>query len=291
MDTVVMVDTYSVDLTKEVQSKAEELNSIFDRHSEGTELYMLNTNKSLEKPSVYLNDLVSETLLLNERFGYSVDITSGALIDSWDITSDSPKVPTSKEISNAMQTIGTENISVTGNAISLQNGCILDFGAVAKGYTLDVICSMLDDYSPEKACISMGSSTLLYNVNDYTMGIRSPNDTNSVACEFTIDGTGYVSTSGGYERYMEIDGVTYSHILDLNTGCPSTTDLTSVTVYTDSGLLSDFLSTYIYLGGTDSISQYLHSDDYKVIAIDDNNNIYTSDGLNVNILDDTFSIS
>jgi thiamine biosynthesis lipoprotein len=120
------------------------------------------------------------------------------------------------------------------------------------------------------------------------MGIRSPNDTNSVACEFTIDGTAYVSTSGGYERYMEIDGVTYSHILDLNTGYPSTTDLASVTVYTDNGLLSDFLSTYIYLDGTDNISKYLHSDDYKVIAIDINNHIYTSDGISINVLDNAF---
>lgn len=290
MDTIVSIETNGLDLTTQVQSKIEELNSIFDRHSTDTQLYTLNTNKTLDNPSAYLNDLVTKTLDLNNRFGYNVDITSGALVDTWNINADTPTIPTDSEISQARETIGVENISLIDNSISLLNNCILDVGAVAKGYTLDIIYSNLTNYTLDSACISMGSSSLLYNVDNYTIGIRSPNDTDTIACKFTINGTGYISTSGGYERYMEIDGQKYSHILDLSTGYPTTTDLTSVTVYTDSGIKSDFLSTYIYLGGTDNIYNYLNAEDYKIIAIDDKNNIYVSNGLDYQILDSSLNL-
>ena len=290
MDTVISVETYGLDLTKEIQSKVEELNQIFDRHSEGTQMYSLNQNKILENPSIFLNDLVTKTLELNQKFGYNVDITSGMLIDTWNITSDTPKIPTNSEISQAMKTIGIENISINGNEISLSNDCILDFGSVAKGYTLDILYANLTNYNIDSAYISMGSSTLLYGTDNYNISIRSPNDTNGIACKFSINGTGFISTSGGYERYMEIDGVKYSHILDLSTGYPTDTDLTSVTVYTDSGLKSDFLSTYIYLGGTENIYKYLNCEDFKTIAIDNNNNLYVSNGLDIQIEDNSFKV-
>lgn len=290
MDTIVSVQTYGSDLTSEVQSKVEELNDIFDRHSIDTPLYILNKDKTLKNPSIYLNDLVTKTLELNDEFGSNVDISSGTLIDTWNINSDTPRVPTDNEISIAMATIGSDNISIKDSSISLLNGCTLDVGSVAKGYTLDVIYNLIKDADLDSACVSMGSSTLLLNVQNYNVGVRSPTDNNSLACTFTVNGTGYISTSGGYERYMEIDGQKYSHILDLSTGYPTTTDLTSVTVYTNSGIKSDFLSTYIYLGGTKDIYKYLNADDYKVIAIDTNHNLYISKNFDIKIKDNSLKL-
>lgn len=290
MDTIVSIETYGSDLTKEVQYKIEQLNDIFDRHSTDTQLYKLNKNKTLKNPSIYLKNLITKTLELNQKFGCNVDISSGTLVDTWNINSDTPKIPTDIEISQAIQTIGIKNISLTNDNISLLNDCTLDVGSVTKGYTLDIIYAILTDYTIDSACISMGSSTLLYNVDNYTIGVCSPNNTDTIACKFTINGTGYISTSGSYERYMEINGQKYSHILDLSTGYPTTTDLTSVTVYTDSGIKSDFLSTYIYLGGTEDIHNYLNIEDYKIIAIDDKNNIYVSNGLDYQILDSSLNL-
>lgn len=290
MDTIISMEIDGIDLTNEIQSKIEELNDILDRHSQDTQLYNLNKDGTLKNPSAYLQELISKTLELNQRFGNGVDITSGALVDTWNINSDTPKIPTDSEISHALETIGIENISLTEDSISLLNNCILDVGSVAKGYTLDVICTNLNNYMVDSACISMGSSTLLYSVDNYSIGIRSPSDTNSIACKFIVNGTGYISTSGGYERYMEIDGEKYSHILDLSIGKPTTTDLTSVTVYTDSGIKSDFLSTLIYIGGTKNIYNHINAEDYKIIAIDDKNNIYISKGLDYQILDSSLNL-
>jgi thiamine biosynthesis lipoprotein len=210
-------------------------------------------------------------------------------VDAWNI-SDEPTIPTESEISQALESVSIDHITIVDDTVTLSDNTTLDVGSVAKGYALDVIASSLSGDSLKDTYITMGSSTLLYDVESFPIYVRSPEDTQSVVCKFSVDGTGYISTSGGYERYIEIDGVKYPHILDLNTGYPVVTDLTSVTVYTDSGIKSDFLSTYIYMGGTKSLSKYLNDDTIKIIAIDDQRNVYISEGFSVEILDDNFTI-
>ena len=83
--------------------------------------------------------------------------------------------------------------------------------------------------------------------------------------------------SGGYERYFEANGKTYCHIIDPKTGYPAETDLTTVTVFCDSGIESDFLSTMIFLDGSENIGKYLNSDNFKIFAADKNKKLYISE--------------
>ena len=85
---------------------------------------------------------------------------------------------------------------------------------------------------------------------------------------------------GGYERFFTRNGKNYSHIFDLKTGYPAESDIASVTVITENdGMLSDFLSTCIYIEGISGLEKYLDSADFQVIALDNKNNIYCSEGI------------
>jgi thiamine biosynthesis lipoprotein len=57
-----------------------------------------------------------------------------------------------------------------------------------------------------------------------------------------------LSTSASYERFWEIGGKRYSHILDPRTGWP-TEPLASVTVIAPTATESDALSTAVYVAG------------------------------------------
>lgn len=287
MDTIVTIETKNQVDMDNIQTKIEELNNIFDRHSNGTDLNNLNVNRFVKSSTI--KDLIVETSKLNDIYGYDLNITSGNLVDAWNI-SENPTIPINDEILKALKSISMDNVVLQGDNVKLLNDTTLDVGSVAKGYTLDIVQSMLKNTDATNTYVSMGSSTLMYQVENFPIYVRSPNSTEDVVCKFLTNDTLYISTSGGYERYIEIDGIKYPHILDLNTGYPVVTDLTSVTICADSGIKSDFLSTYVFMGGTENLSKYLNDDTISLIAIDNKNNIYISNNLDVQVLDKSFKV-
>ena len=60
----------------------------------------------------------------------------------------------------------------------------------------------------------------------------------------------FVSTSGTYENFYDLDGTRYCHIIDGKTGAPTQSDVASCTIICDDGLLSDGLSTALVVMGS-----------------------------------------
>jgi thiamine biosynthesis lipoprotein len=81
------------------------------------------------------------------------------------------------------------------------------------------------------------------------VAIAHPRVRDRSVLELTIR-SGSVSTSGGSERDLRVDGQRVAHILDPRTGRPATFD-GSVTVWHASGLAADILSTALYVMGPD----------------------------------------
>lgn len=267
--------------TGEVSDLLYELEDAFDCHDESSEISLLNEGKSLTRDTISAR-LVEETLSLQEKHKGGVDITTGALTSLWGITSDDPHVPTEQELYDALETIGAEHVNISGDEITLDDGTYIDLGAVAKGYALDCVKALLDEDEVSYGVVSMTSSMLLYGEKPegeaFRIAIRGAADGEILGTAEV--GSCFLSSSGGYERnFTDENGKTYSHILDPATGCPAETDLAAVTVFCQNGLLSDYLSTLIYMGGTEAIEKHLDADEYKLVAADIDGNIYVSDGL------------
>ena len=79
--------------------------------------------------------------------------------------------------------------------------------------------------------------------------------------------------------WFEQDGKRYHHILDPRTGYPAESGLTSVTVLCDDGMKADFLSTALYIAGTEAVKSHLNEADYSVIAVTDDRQVLVSDDL------------
>lgn len=287
MDTFIMVSS-DKNIEKEIKQIFTDTENIFNFHDSMSEVSRLNSSKTINS-SDELTAALRHILELNNKYGNGADVTAGSLTKLWDITGENPEIPDQNEIDKALSATGFENITINGNEITLKNNAILDFGCAAKGIALDKVKELLDKEDSHYSLITTGSSILVYG-NQYgeqNIDIASPDKQGSIG-SVTLRGGCFISTSGGYERYAEIDGKKYCHIIDTKTGYPTETDLTTVTVFCDSGLESDFLSTLIFTGGTKEIEKHLHSDSYKIVAADKDKNLYVSDGLDFKLKDDSY---
>jgi thiamine biosynthesis lipoprotein len=228
----------------------------------------------------YLTECAEISREMSLDTGGMINITCGRLTELWGISTGEPKVPSQSEIDEAMSYMTDDFDSLS----ALPDGVRLDLGSSAKGYACDKANEYLESTSESCGIVSLGSSTLLYGEkpdgSTFKAAVKDPESPSDYLGVISTPAA-FVSTSGGYERYFEEDGVKYEHILSMETGFPVETDLTSVTVivpanYENGGIFSDMLATLIYAGGTAKLGEYLSSEEYYVIAADDAYNVYTS---------------
>lgn len=222
-------------------------------------------------------------------FGESINFTCGALTKLWGISGENPHVPDESELSAALETITGEDTPFS----SMPDGTMLDFGASAKGFACDKVKARLDKANAGCQIVSLGSSTLLYGVKPdgakFRAAVKDPTSPSAYLGTITTDAA-FISTSGGYERYFEENGVKYEHILSPETGMPVQTDLCSVTVIASAetengGIYTDLLATAIYSGGTSALREFMSQENefddarFGIVAADKNNNVYVSAGV------------
>ncbi len=275
MDTYVSIRTWGTQADGYI-GLVKLLEAELDPFDPGSGLYRLNREGSAG--SDILSDITVKALSICKD-EQAVDITCGRLVELWNTAAQHCGLPDNAELSDALKTVGLQNVSVSGDEITLKGGTYLNFGCCAKGYACDVLAEEMKKDRVSCAIVSFGSSTMLFgrkpDGSEFKTAVTDPFDTSKSVCVIST-GEAFISTSGGYERYAEIGGERYGHIFDLGSGYPAETDLKSVTVICQSGILSDLLSTAIYIGGTDDLNGYLSRNDIEVLAIDRDKNIYAS---------------
>ena len=293
MDTSVTI-TADKDNLNTYSEEIQRLDKMLSAYNPDSEISRLNKNKECEL-SQETAQLLEQAVKLCRKYP-DVDITVGALVKLWNINGENPVIPTEQDIFSAKETVGVENININGKPATLENNARLDLGCCGKGYALDVLRRLFDENAESYAVVSFGSSSLVYGEKPdgkaFVTRVVNPENPNKPMLEFETE-QAFISTSGGYERYFEVDGKRYSHIIDIGTGYPVETDLTSVTVISRvSGIVSDFMSTCVYIGGTDKLNDYLDNKDFEIIAVDKNKNVYCSESVEsrVEILDNKFKM-
>ena len=131
--------------------------------------------------------------------------------------------------------------------------------------------------------ISVGGSILTYGNKPeggtWQIAVTDPLEPSQSAGVLTLAGGYCVSTSGDYERYVEVDGVRYHHILDPRTGSPARSDVAGVTIVTKDGFLSDALSTACFVLGSEEGQKLLEKYDAEALFIDHAGTITMTEGM------------
>ena len=116
---------------------------------------------------------------------------------------------------------------------------------------------------------------------DWMVAIVNPINKNKVFSWLPIKNRSVV-TSGNYEKFINLDGKKYSHIIDPRTGYPSE-GILSVTIITDKAELADALATSVFVLGVDiGLNMINQLNGVDCIIIDNNNKIIKSRNIEIN---------
>ena len=263
---------------------------ILSRHSRGSGIYLLNENCG-GKLSPELEKQITVLLDIYKKSGGRYDFTLGALSDLWGFGKNSI-VPDEKKLKNALMLSGADKLIIRDGKLSFPEGLVLDAGSAGKGIVLDEVKRILDESDTKEAVISVGGSILVYGSREFTVGIKDPEGGSGYVAVLTLPES-CVSTSGSYERFFESGGRKYHHILDPETGYPADNSLISVTVVSQSGILSDALSTACFVCGIEDGMSLAEEYGCGSVFIDKNHKIYVSEDLrgSIEITDGAYSFA
>jgi hypothetical protein len=114
----------------------------------------------------------------------------------------------------------------------------LDVGAIAKGYTAERIAEALSDAGFTSITLNLGGNVRVIgekpNGEGWTTGVENPHVQGGEYIHKTTLTDGSAVTSGDYQRYYEVDGVRYHHIIDKDTLMPAVSKLTDVRLVNNS---------------------------------------------------------
>ncbi|WP_374436033.1 FAD:protein FMN transferase [Inhella sp.] len=150
------------------------------------------------------------------------DPTSGVLRRAWNFKQ--PRLPQPDELVPLVALIGWPRVAREGKSLRLpEAGMELDFGGFGKEYAADRAAAALKAAGVRNGHVNLaGDIRVLGPKPDgkpWQIGIQHPRQPGKLIASLPLH-QGGLATSGDYERYFELDGQRYCHVLNPRTGWP-----------------------------------------------------------------------
>ena len=202
--------------------------------------------------------IIQDATRFSEMSGGLFNPAIGRLIKLWGFQSDEfkPQRPDPGEIRTLVQANPRmTDIVFEGILFYSKNSAVqLDLGGYAKGYALDLAADYLRAQGVKGALINIGGNIIAIGSRGgqpWRVGVQDPRKPGAIASLELRDGEA-IGTSGDYQRYFELDGKRYCHIIDPRTGYPAQ-GVRAVTVLipkgNHAGTLSDVASKPPFIAG------------------------------------------
>ena len=232
--------------------------------------------------------VMAEALELGSRTGGALGITLYPVLKAWGFTAGEYRIPEREELEKLLSRVDYREVRLQEEAGAyyaiVPEGAEVDLGAVAKGYTGDVLIDILRRQGVTSAILDLGGNVQTLGTRPdgtpWRVAVRDPFDRSQIAGVLDIEDK-CVITSGGYERYFTgEDGQIYWHILDPATGEPARNGLLSVTIVGDHGVRCDAYSTALFVMGRESaVDFWRQQGDFEMILVCEDGEMVLTEGL------------
>ena len=271
MGTVFTVAAYGRDRTflsevmEQVFDEVDRLDEQMSNYKPGSELSVINREAArhliVVEPGLF--HLLQICIQRSEATDGAFDVTVGPLMKAWGFFRGRGRLPTQPEISEILTRVGYHHLELDAEHRTIrfdEPGIEIDLGGIAKGYAVDRAVDILRANGITSALVSSGTSSI-YALGSppgtlgWKITLRDPYDAHKPADVIHLQNYS-LSTSGSYERFFEIDGKNYCHIMNPHTGWP-VQGVLSAAVLAATGTDTDGRSAGCFVMGVDGTRKYL----------------------------------
>jgi thiamine biosynthesis lipoprotein len=164
-----------------------------------------------------------------------------------------------------MKLVGMKNVELKdGMIVKSDPRIMLDFNAIAQGYSVDVICGFLDEKGIKSFLVEIGGEVRVKGTKGgemWRIGIDKPVDDNmspgsDLEAIIQIKDRS-LATSGNYRKFYVENGIKYSHTIDPKTGYPAKNQLLSATILASDCATADGIATACMVMGKEKSIEFL----------------------------------
>ncbi|MBA2561387.1 MAG: FAD:protein FMN transferase [Chitinophagaceae bacterium] len=293
--------TYQITWLSENKSNFKQaVDSILQRIDQSLSTYVptsiisrINKNDTGVFVDDYFIQVFNKAVEISEKTNGLFDVTVAPVINAWGFGFTKKATVDSIMIDSLLDYIGYKMVRLEGKELVKEKPqLMLDFNALAQGYTVDVLAAYFESKSITNYLVELGGEVKAKGEKskneDWKIGIDQPN-------EIATDGRPLkaiirlknraLATSGNYRKFYVVDGKKFSHIIDPHTGYPAKHNLLSATVLANDCMTADAYATAFMVMGLEKSKQFLseHKElDMEVFFIYDENGdwkTYTSETL------------
>ncbi len=238
-------------------SELRRLSQLYDIYTAYADLQNLHTvNLTAAKAPVSVAPELLDLLLFCKQAytdsGGTVNVAMGTVLSLWHAARADGVLPDAQALQAAAQHTNLDDLVIdaaAGTVFFADPQLQLDVGAVAKGYAVEQVAAHLDALGYTDFVLSAGGNVLARGGNaqgePWQVGVQSAAASDTLLRTLAVSDQSVV-TSGGYQRYVELDGVRYHHIIDPQTLYPAQQVLSATVIHADSGM-ADVLSTACFV--------------------------------------------
>ena len=276
----------SLAIAKKEIIRIEDLISSWDQKSETSRINR-NAGIAAVEVSKELFDLIFRAQQISKLSSGAFDLTFAAIDKLWNFDGRESEMPNPDTLKASVFNIGYQLIELDEESLTVflpKKGMKIGFGAIGKGYAADRAKQLLVERGVLGGIINASGDMNTWGTkpdgSSWTIGIVNPMNNKKVFSWFSLEHNAVV-TSGDYEKFTQINGRRYSHIIDPRTGIPSQ-GIVSCTVFAGKAELADAIATAIFVMGVESglflIDQL---PDIEAILIDDSGIIHRSKNIEI----------
>ncbi|MCF2949051.1 FAD:protein FMN transferase [Paraglaciecola aquimarina] len=264
------------ELQKLVDTELLNINQLMSTYIKDSELSRFNQWNSTE-PFPLSNAtlfVMQEAKRLGELSSGLLDVTVGPLVNLWGFGPEArpEKIPSDADIIAARERVGLNRLKLNvTSARKTHPNLYVDLSTIAKGYGVDRLAEILQQYNIHNFLVEVGGEMRLSgkksNGQDWRVAIEKPLTKERAVERIISVGNNAIATSGDYRNYYEENGIRYSHLIDPTTAYPINHNLVSVTVVHSSSMTADGLATALNVMGKERALALANKNDLAVFLI------------------------